>query len=92
MTKKEQEYWEKFRDKYGEKFKRLSTMTSSGPYVEIDINSIATFEKSNRAFLVGDIAEYIYDLEDIKEESMVMFKKYNSLLKKYERLKGEQNG
>ena len=89
MTNKEQEYWEKFREKYGEKNKRLSTMTSSGPYVEVDINDIATFEKTNRAFLVGDIAEYIYYLEDIKEESLVMFKKYNKLLEKYNKLKGE---
>jgi hypothetical protein len=91
MTKKEKEYWDKFREKYGNKFKRVSVMTSSGVYVEVDVNDVAMFEKADRAFLVGDMAEYIYDLEDIKEESLVMFKKYNKLLEKYNKLKGEQS-
>ena len=89
MTKKEKEYWERFREKYGDKFKRVSVMTSSGVYAEISTNNLAIFNDKGRAFIVGEFAEYIYDLEEIKEESLVMFKKYNSLLKKYNELKGE---
>lgn len=87
MTNKEQEYWEKFKEKYGEKYKRISTMTSSGAYVDIPYNEVACFEKEQRAFIVGDMAEYIYDLEDIKEEALIMAKKYNRLLKKYNKIK-----
>lgn len=87
MTKREKEYWENFKQKYGENFKRVATMTSSGVYVEVEPSNIAAFSNVGRSFLVGEIAEYIYDLEEIKEESIVMFKKYNSLLKKYNKLK-----
>ena len=93
MTKQEEKYWEKFKEKYGEKFKRVSAMTSSGAYFKVNTDSLVTFEKNGKledeTFVTGDLAEYIYDLEDIKEEALVMFKKYNRLLEKYNKLKGE---
>lgn len=90
MTKKEKEYWENFKKKYGERFKRVSAVTSSGIYVEAKPSEIAIFENADKAFILGDLAEYIYDLEDIKEESLIVFKKYNKLLKQYKELKDKK--
>ena len=87
MSNKEQEFWERFKEKYGERYKRISKMTSSGAYVDVAYTDVAMFEKEQRAFIVGDIAEYIYDLEDIKEDALIMAKKYNKLLKRYKKLK-----
>ena len=83
----EKEYWKRFRERYSNKTKRIAVMTSAGSYVEIDENQLATFDSSDRIFLVGEIADYIYDLEDIREESITVFNKYNKLLKKYNNLK-----
>ena len=91
MTNKEQEYWEKFREKYGDKFKRITATYTGGVYATVKADDVVTFDDSDKVFLIGDVAEYIYDLEDIKEESLIIFKQYNNLLKKYNKLKEEKS-
>lgn len=93
-NKEEKQYWENFKEKYGNGFKRISGITTGGAYVSINKDEVVTFDKSDKmpeaTFLIGDVANYIYDLEDIKEESLIIFDKYNKLLNKYNKLKQDK--
>ena len=91
MEENEVKFWEDFKEKYGRAFKRKAMISSNGEcYVNIKINDIVQYDNElDEGALCGDIAEYIYDLEDIKEEALLIYKKYDKLEKENIKLKAK---
>lgn len=84
-------FWNEFKEKYGKAFKRKTKISDDGMcYIDIPLKDIVLYDDNNETCsLCGDLAEYIYDLEDIKEETLIICKKYDELEKKNIKLKAK---
>lgn len=90
MSEREIEFWNEFKEKYGKVFKKKALIENGVYYININLLDVIPYkDSSNNAILCGDIAEYIYDLEEIKEESLLMFNKYDRLEKENIKLKAK---